>query len=132
MTHILMAQKNRNERNCAMLMPNKGAALPLLGINMAQFLSFLFFWAINIWVIYRGIDTIRFLLNIKAPLLIALGLLLLWWAWSKAGGFGPMLAKPSAFDPGQPKAGQFWVYFFPALTGMVGFWATLSRSEERR
>src|SRR6202162_5770575 len=29
----------------------KGAALPVLGINAAQFLSFLFFWAINIWVI---------------------------------------------------------------------------------
>ena len=78
------------------------------------------------FVIYRGIDTIRFLLNIKAPLLIALGLLLLYWAWSKAGGFGPILSQPSAFDPGQPKAGQFWVYFFPSLTGMVGFWATLS------
>ena len=37
-----------------------------------------------------------------------------------------MLSQPSAFDPGQPKAGQFWIYFFPALTGMVGFWATLS------
>jgi NCS1 family nucleobase:cation symporter-1 len=103
-----------------------GAALPVLGINTAQFLCFLFFWGINLWVIYRGIDTIRFLLNIKAPLLIALGLLLLWWAWSKAGGFGPMFAKPSAFDAGQPKAGQFRAFFFPALTGMVGFWATLS------
>jgi hypothetical protein len=78
------------------------------------------------WVIFRGIDTIRFLLNIKAPLLIVLGLLLLWWAWRKAGGFGPMLSQPSAFDAGQPKAGQFWTYFFPALTGMIGFWATLS------
>ncbi|MSU57002.1 MAG: nitrate reductase [Pedosphaera sp.] len=96
------------------------------GINGGQFVSFLFFWAINMWVIYRGIDTIRFLLNIKAPLLIALGLLLLWWAWRKAGGFGPMLSQPSAFDAGQPRAGQFWSYFFPALTGMVGFWATLS------
>jgi len=103
-----------------------GAALPVLGITTAQFLCFLFFWAINIYVIYRGIDTIRFLLNIKAPLLIALGLLLLWWAWSKAGGFGPMFAQPSVFDPGQPKAGMFWSYFFPALTGMIGFWATLS------
>src|SRR5471030_2533372 len=81
-----------------------GALLPLVGITAAQFACFLFFWGINIWVIYRGIDTIRTLLNIKAPLLIALGLLLLWWARSKAGGFGPMLAKPSAFDPGQPKA----------------------------
>lgn len=96
------------------------------GINGGQFVSFLFFWGINMWVIYRGIDTIRFLLNIKAPLLIALGLLLLWWAYRKAGGFGPMLSQPSAFDAGQPKAGQFWAYFFPALTGMIGFWATLS------
>lgn len=104
----------------------KGAALPLLGISFAQFICFLFFWGINMWVIYRGIDTIRFLLNIKAPLLIALGLLLLWWANREAGGFGPMLSQPSAFDAGQPKAGQFWSYFFPALTGMIGFWATLS------
>jgi len=96
------------------------------GINSGQFLCFLIFWAINIWVIYRGIDTIRFLLNIKAPLLIVLGLLLLWWAYRKAGGFGPMLSQPSAFEPGQPKAGQFWSYFFPSLTGMIGFWATLS------
>jgi len=102
------------------------APLPVLGINFAQFVCFLFFWSINMWVIYRGIDTIRFLLNIKAPLLIALGLLLLWWAYRQAGGFGPILSQPSAFDAGQPKAGQFWVFFFPALTGMIGFWATLS------
>jgi NCS1 family nucleobase:cation symporter-1 len=103
-----------------------GNALPVLDISATQFLCFLFFWGINMWVIYRGIDTIRFLLNIKAPLLIALGLLLLWWAWRKADGFGPILSQPSAFDTGQPKAGQFWSYFFPALTGMIGFWATLS------
>src|SRR5204862_4960157 len=77
-------------------------------------------------VIYKGINCIRWILNIKAPLLIALGLLLLWWAYRNAGGFGPILSQPSQFDPGQPKAGQFWKYFFPALTGMVGFWATLS------
>lgn len=103
-----------------------GAALPVLGISPAHFACFLFFWGINMWVIWRGIDTIRVLLNLKAPLLIALGLLLLWWAWSAAGGFGPILSQPSAFDPGQPKAGQFWAVFFPSLTGMIGFWATLS------
>ncbi|MEY2410319.1 MAG: nucleobase:cation symporter, family [Verrucomicrobiota bacterium] len=103
-----------------------GTPLPLLDITPAHFLCFLSFWAINMWVIHRGIDTIRFLLNVKAPLLIALGLLLLWWAWRKAGGFGPMLSQPSRFAPGQPLAGQFWNYFFPALTGMISFWATLS------
>jgi NCS1 family nucleobase:cation symporter-1 len=96
------------------------------GITSGQFLCFLLFWGINMWVIYRGIDTIRFLLNIKAPLLIALGLLLLAWAYNTAGGFGPILSQPSQFDAGQPQAGKFWAYFFPALTGMVGFWATLS------
>src|SRR5882672_11469593 len=103
-----------------------GSTDNFLGITGAQFLCFLFFWGINMWVIYRGIETIRVLLNIKAPLLIALGLALLYWAYRNAGGFGPILSQPSAFDPGQPKAGQFWTFFFPALTGMVGFWATLS------
>ena len=103
-----------------------GSPWPLIGINGAQLVCFLFFWGVNMFVIYRGIETIRWLLNIKAPVLIALGLLLLWWACHAAGGFGPILSQPSAFDAGQPKAGQFWPYFFPALTGMVGFWATLS------
>ena len=103
-----------------------GTLLPVLGITPIQFACFLVFWAVNMWVIWRGIDTIRVLLNIKAPLLIALGLLLLWWAWRAAGGFGPILSQRSAFDPGQPKAGQFWSVFFPSLTGMIGFWATLS------
>ena len=97
-----------------------------LGINAAELACFLGFWAINMAVIWRGIDSIRFLLNIKAPLLIALGLALLAWAYQAAHGFGPMLAQPSAFAPGQPKAGQFWGFFFPALTGMIGYWATLA------
>ena len=103
-----------------------GVPLAVLGITMAQFMCFLFFWAINMAVVVKGIESIRLLLNIKAPLLIVLGLLLLYWAYRNAGGFGPILSQPSAFDPGQPKAGQFWHFFFPALTGMIGFWATLS------
>jgi len=96
------------------------------GITLPQFFCFLLFWGINMLVVYKGIDCIRWLLNIKAPLLIALGLLLLAWAYQNAGGFGPILSQPSAFDPGQPKAGQFFTFFVPALTGMIGFWATLS------
>jgi NCS1 family nucleobase:cation symporter-1 len=97
-----------------------------LGINAAQLACFLAFWGVNILVIYLGIESIRFLLNIKAPLLIVLGLALLAWAYVQADGFGPMLAQPSHFDPGGLKAGGFWAFFFPALTGMIGFWATLS------
>ncbi len=96
------------------------------GITLPQFICFLFFWVVNMLVVYIGIDCIRWLLNIKAPMLIALGLLLLAWAYRNAGGFGPILSQPSAFDAGQPKAGQFFYFFVPALTGMIGFWATLS------
>ena len=96
------------------------------GINLPQLVCFLFFWSSNMGVSYRGIESIRLLLNIKAPLLIFLGLLLLYWAHQNAGGFGPMLDKPSAFAAGQPKEGQFFKYFVPGLTGMIGFWATLS------
>jgi nucleobase:cation symporter-1, NCS1 family len=103
--------------------------LPAIGglsLNLAQLGCFMAFWLVNIVVIYLGIESIRFLLNIKAPLLIALGLALLAWAYVQAGGFGPMLDQPSKFDPGGPRAGEFWWFFFPALTGIIGFWATLS------
>ena len=100
--------------------------LDALGISLPQLGCFLFFWGSNMWVIHKGIDSIRILLSIKAPLLIALGLVLLWWAYDRAGGFGPILSQPSAFDVGQPKAGQFFAFFVPGLTGMIGFWATLS------
>ncbi len=98
----------------------------MLGLNAAQLACFLAFWAVNVAVIYMGIESIRFLLNVKAPLLIVLGLALLAWAYVQAGGFGPILDQPSRFDPGGSRAGEFWTFFFPALTGIVGFWATLS------
>ena len=97
-----------------------------LGISVSQLLCFLAFWAVNMWVVYMGIESIRILLGIKAPLLIALGALFLAWAHRAAGGFGPMLSQPSAFAAGQPRAGQFLSVFVPGLTGMIGFWATLS------
>jgi nucleobase:cation symporter-1, NCS1 family len=100
--------------------------LPIIEINAAQLACFLFFWAINMWVIYKGVESIRILLNIKAPLLIGLGLILLAWAYYAANGFGSMLAKSSAFEANGPKAGEFWPFFFASLTANVGFWATLS------
>jgi len=102
------------------------APWPVLGISGAQLACFLLFWGANVLVVWRGIGSIRVLLNIKAPLLIALGLALLAWATWAAGGPGPMFSQPSQFEPGGPKAGQFWAFFFPALTANVGFWATLA------
>src|SRR5881398_218359 len=85
-------------------------------------ICFVFFWLLNVFVILRGIETIRFLQGISAPFLLLIGLALLLWARSKAGGFGPMLATPSKFQT----FGEFFRFFIPSLTGVVGFWATVS------
>ncbi len=103
-----------------------GPPLAFLGINAAQFICFLFFWGLQVALLYKGMESIRVLETWAAPFLIVMGLALLYWAWATAGGFGPMLSTPSQFDPGQRKEGQFWSVFFPSLTAMVGFWATLS------
>lgn len=100
--------------------------LPFVDITAPQLACFLTFWALNLLIICRGIDSVRTLLNVKAPLLIVLGLALLAWAYQAAGGFGPILSQPSQFESGGQKAGQFWKFFFPALTANVGFWATLA------
>lgn len=103
-----------------------GSALPILGINLVQTLCFLVFWAVQAVIIWRGIESIKLLEAIAAPFLVIMGFLLLIWAYVKADGFGPMFAAPSQFIEGGAKEGQFWKVFFPSLTGMVGFWATLS------
>ena len=85
-------------------------------------ICFGFFWLLNVLVILRGIETIRFLQGVSAPFLLFIGLALLLWARGKAGGFGPMLATPSKFH----SFAEFFPYFIPSLTGVVGFWATVS------
>ncbi len=103
-----------------------GDPLPVLGINAGQFACFMAFWALHLYFIKNGTESIRWLETYAAPFLIAMGLALLAWAYVNAGGFGAMLSTPSQFAEGQPKEGQFWSVFWPSLTGMVGFWATLA------
>ncbi len=85
-------------------------------------ICFLAFWLINLAVILKGIEYIRFLQGISAPVLLAVGLLLLAWAYHGAGGFGPMLAAPSRFRD----FADFMKFLVPALNATVGFWATVS------
>jgi NCS1 family nucleobase:cation symporter-1 len=104
----------------------EGAPLPLLGIGLGQLLAFFAFWAIQLLFVTKGLTAVRKLETWTAPIKVAICLLMVWWAVSKAGGLGPIFHQPSAFVDGGPKAGQFWSVFAPALTAMVGFWATLA------
>ncbi len=96
--------------------------LPVLGISAGEFLCFMIFWAVNVFFIVRGMDSIKWLETFSAPFLLIVGLVLVWWAWGAADGFGPIFSQPSTLDT----AAKFWPVFGAGLTAMVGYWATLS------
>ncbi len=108
--------------------PIGGEALGWLGINLAQLACFLAFWAIQLYFVVHGMESIRQLETWTAPLKIAICFVLLWWVHRQVGGegFGPLLEQRSQFVPGGAKEGQFWSTFWPSLTAMIGFWATLA------
>lgn len=85
-------------------------------------ICFLLFWALNMFVVYLGVESIRKLLVFKAFFLPLAALALLFWAINASHGLGPILKQPSKFTT----PSQFADFFFPSLTGMIGFWATLS------
>ncbi|MGO8983211.1 MAG: NCS1 family nucleobase:cation symporter-1 [Terriglobales bacterium] len=91
-------------------------------VSYSTAICFMAFWVINLLVILKGIEYIRLLQGISAPILLAVGLLLLAWAYKAAGGFGPMLSAPSRFTT----FSDFLKFLIPALNGTVGFWATVS------
>jgi NCS1 family nucleobase:cation symporter-1 len=99
----------------------------LLGAGVAghtgtEWLSFLLFWGLNVFIIYRGMDLLRAVENWAAPFVLIMAGALLWWAVSKANGLGPLLAQPGKFHT----LGEFLPVFAPSLTAMIGYWATLS------
>lgn len=100
--------------------------LPVLGINIGELGCFLAFWAIHLYFISKGTESIRWLETLSAPFLVIMGVALLVWAYTSAGGLGDMLAQPSQFEAGSGREAEFWPVIAASLTAMVGFWATLA------
>src|SRR5207253_2366182 len=95
---------------------------PRAGHTPTEWLSFLLFWALNIFIIYRGMNLLRKVENWAAPFVLIMTSLLLGWAIWKAHGLGYLLTQQSKFHTFK----DFWPMFILSLTGMIGFWATLS------
>ncbi len=93
------------------------------GNPLHLWISFLAFWAIQVVIILKGIEGIKYLESWSAPLLLLGGLVLLYWASSNAGGLGNILSNVTAL---QKNKADFWTIFPGALTASVGYWATLS------
>src|SRR6266545_6739595 len=92
------------------------------GHTTSEWVSFLLFWSMNVFIIYRGMDLLRSVENWAAPfVLVMTGALLAWAVW-RAHGVGPLLAEPGRFT----SSAAFFKVFVPSLTAMIGFWATLS------
>lgn len=85
-------------------------------------LCFGLFWLLNMFIIYKGVESIRKLLIFKAIFLPLAAIALFSWAVLAAKGLGSILNEPSKFTD----TSSFFKFFFPALTAVVGFWATLS------
>jgi len=92
------------------------------GHTTTAWVSFLLFWGLNVFIIYRGMDLVREVENWAAPFVLVMTGILLWWAIDRANGLGPLLAQPGKFRTFR----EFWPVFVPSLTAMIGFWATLS------
>lgn len=95
--------------------------IPWLGTTPLEFTCFMVFWTAQMAIVWGGIDRIRHLEKYSAPILIILTASLLIWAYTTAGGFGPMLSLPPRLNPS-----QFRSAFFPSLTANISFWATVA------
>ena len=89
--------------------------------GIGEVIGFMLFWALNLWVVLRGAESIKWLETLSAPLLVLVGLGLLVWALPNVS-MTELLAQP----PKRPVGASVYGYFFAGLTAMVGFWATLS------
>lgn len=83
---------------------------------------FALFWLLNMWVIHKGVESIRRLLVFKAIFLPLAAVALFAWAAVAIDGLAPVLAAPTT----EAQWTVFRSSFFPTLTSVVGFWATVS------
>lgn len=97
-----------------------------------EWLSFLLFWALNILIVYKGMELVRKVENLAAPYVLVMTALLVVWAIMKAkatcegkpecSGLGEIMSSEGKFRT----FGEFWPVFVPSVTAMIGFWSTLS------
>jgi nucleobase:cation symporter-1, NCS1 family len=94
----------------------------LHGSPGTQWISFLLFWLLNLFIIYRGMELVRRVERWAAPFVLVMTAVLLVWAVGRADGLGPIMARPGTLTDHR----AFLAVFVPSLTAAIGFWSTLS------
>ncbi|MBX9692549.1 MAG: NCS1 family nucleobase:cation symporter-1 [Cyanobacteria bacterium] len=85
-------------------------------------ISFAAFWCLNILVIFKGMGLVRRLAVLAAPFVFIMTSLLVVWAVTTANGLGNLLSRPGQLE----SFSVFFPKFIPALSAVIGCWATLS------
>ena len=98
-----------------------GQRLPLLGIEPLELACFLVFWAAQLLILLKGIESIKVLETWSAPFLLGIGVLLLAWAINRVGSLSAMLENPRV--EGAPAVSAV---LGAGLTTAVSFWGTLA------
>lgn len=69
-----------------------------LGLSIGKFVGFAIFWIINMYFIWKGTESIKWLETYSAPMLIIMGLVLIYWGYNQAGGFGIVLKQSKQLE----------------------------------
>lgn len=69
-----------------------------LGLSIGKFVGFAIFWFINIYFIWKGTESIKWLETYSAPILIIMGLALIGWSYAEADGFSIVLKQSQQLD----------------------------------
>ncbi|MGB5821227.1 MAG: NCS1 family nucleobase:cation symporter-1 [Saonia sp.] len=69
-----------------------------LGLSLGKFIGFIIFWFINIYFIWKGTESIKWLEAYSAPILVAMGLALIWWGYDQADGFSIVLQQSDQLE----------------------------------
>ncbi len=71
---------------------------PSLGLDIGKFVCFGIFWLVNMFFVWNGTESIRWLEEFSAPILILMGLFLIGWGAWQAGGFGTVLQQSKQLE----------------------------------
>tara|TARA_R110002073_G_scaffold57778_4_gene146804 strand:- start:238824 stop:240500 length:1677 start_codon:yes stop_codon:yes gene_type:complete len=69
-----------------------------LGLSIGKFVGFGIFWIINIYFIWKGTESIKWLETYSAPILVMMGLILIYWGYSQAGSFEMVLKQSQQLE----------------------------------
>jgi len=69
-----------------------------LGLSIGKFVCFGIFWLINMYFIWKGTESIKWLETYSAPILVIMGIVLIYWSYTKAEGFSIVLDQSAQLE----------------------------------